>query len=101
MEKTNLAVKPISELNTFWSAFSTDYSKFDSTMQTFYYSLIHMLDLPKSKHILEVACGTGRLLPLALSLKPIEATYLATDLVQPMVDLSRDRLRSYIEKVGV
>ena len=54
-------------------------------MQTFYYTLIHMLDLPKASHILEVACGGGSLLPLAMSLKPIEATYLATDLSSNMI----------------
>lgn len=64
------------------------YQKFDSTMQTFFYTLINMLGLDQAHHILEVACGTGKLLPLALNLKPIEATYLATDLCTNMIQLS-------------
>ena len=49
-------------------------------MQTFYYTLINMMDISKGKNILEVACGTGGLIPLALQIKDKEACYLATDL---------------------
>ena len=49
-------------------------------MQTFYYTLINMMQLDKSEHILEIACGTGELIPLASQLKQHKTTYLATDL---------------------
>ena len=96
MEGEKLKINTIEEVANFWTVFSETYSKFDSCTQTFYYTLIHMLDLPKAQHILEVACGTCRLLPLAVSLKPQEATYLATDLTQAMVDLSHKRVKGYI-----
>lgn len=71
-----------------WNNMAGIYQKFDSTMQTFFYTLINMLQLEHAHHILEVACGTGRLLPLALTLKPIETTYLATDLCTNMIQLA-------------
>ena len=60
-----------------------------------------MLDLNKAKHILEVACGTCRLLPLTVNLKAPETTYLATDLTQSMVDAAQKRLKANLEKAGV
>lgn len=39
-----------------------------------------MLQLHSAKHILEVGCGTGRLIPYALTLKPDETTYYASDI---------------------
>lgn len=59
---------------------SSIYQNFDESMLTFYYTLINKLDLNNSKHILEIACGTGKMLPEALHLKPKTTTYLATDL---------------------
>lgn len=61
----------------------------DSTSTTFYYTLIHMLQLPQAKHILEVGCGSGKLLHQAALLKPQETTYLATDLSTVMLDLCK------------
>lgn len=101
MEGEKQQIQTIENLNTYWTVFSEAYSKTDSCMQTFYYTLIHMLDLPKAKHILEVACGTGRLLSLATGLKPKETTYLATDLTQAMIDSANAKLKAEIEKVGV
>ena len=80
MENSEPKVQSIQEISTFWDNFVPSYSKFDSVTQTFYYTLIHMLDLPAANHVLEIACGTGRLLPLAITLKNSNTTYLATDL---------------------
>ena len=101
MEGDKVKIASIEEINTFWNNFAPAYSKFDSTTQTFYYTLIHMLDLPTASHILEIACGTGKLLPLAINLKKKETTYLATDLTRAMIDHANDRLQQYIEKAGV
>ena len=60
-----------------------------------------MLELDKAKHILEVACGTGRMLPHAMTLKPKSTTYLATDLTQAMVDIAHLKVKAYLEKAGV
>jgi len=49
-----------------WKNLAPVYSRIDSAMQTFYYTLINILDISKAKNILEVACGTGRLLPIAI-----------------------------------
>ena len=54
-----------------------------------------MLNLGKASNILEVACGTGKLLPFALDQKSTEASYLASDLAPNMVDLARGNLRRY------
>ena len=54
-------------------------------MQTFFYTLIHMIDLHKAKHILEVACGTGKIIPIAMTLKQDNCTYLASDLSSSMI----------------
>lgn len=63
-----------------WNTMANVYKNFDESMLTFYYTLINMLDLKHSQHILEIACGTGKLLPEAVNLKPKNTTYLATDL---------------------
>ena len=60
-----------------------------------------MLELPTSKHILEVACGTGKMLPQAIALKPDETTYLATDISLTMVEMSKKSIQSYLDKMGV
>lgn len=53
-----------------------------------------MLQVSEANNILEVACGTGKLLPLALNMKPINATYLATDLSPRMIDLTNANLKA-------
>ena len=73
----------------------------DSAMQTFYYTLIHMIELPKAQHILEVACGTGRLLPLAMHLKPLNCTYLASDLSESMISYTHKNLQKYLDNLEV
>ena len=52
-----------------------------------------MMDLGQAKHILEVACGTGRLLSLALQLKDLKTTYLATYLCETMISIGKELLK--------
>jgi len=101
MEEENTTFKNIIELEQSWNKFAHTYQMHDSAMQTFYYTLIHMIDLPKAKHILEVGCGTGRLLPLAMNLKSLDCTYLASDLSSTMVDLAHENLHKYLSNIGV
>lgn len=89
----NDSIKIITER---WNNMSSVYQYFDSSMQSFFYTLINMLQLDKSKHILEVACGTGKLLPFAMSLKSKETTYLATDISANMIELAKVNLKEYI-----
>ncbi len=63
-----------------WNEFSDGYNKFDMCPQTFYYSHLTLMDLQRSKNVLEVACGTGKLLPIAVILKNQSTKYLAVDL---------------------
>jgi ubiquinone/menaquinone biosynthesis C-methylase UbiE len=56
------------------------YSRFDAAFHTFYYTLINMIDISKAHNVLEIACGTGKLLPLAVNMKTINCKYLASDL---------------------
>jgi cyclopropane fatty-acyl-phospholipid synthase-like methyltransferase len=37
--------------------------------QTFYFTLLSLMNLSKAKHILEIGCGAGKLIPLAIMLK--------------------------------
>ena len=44
-----------------------------------------MLEVWDAQNILEVACGTGKLLPIAVNMKNKNANYLATDLSPKMI----------------
>lgn len=77
------------------------YTTFDATMQTFYYTLASMMKIPEAKHIYEVGSGIGKMIPYTLSLKPDNCTYLATDISEKMVEMSRNYLSAYIHKIGV
>lgn len=70
-------------------------------MQTFYYSLVNMLNIGNAEHILEIASGIGRMLPYAVNLKKTECTYLASDISEIMMELSRKFLESHLQKLGV
>lgn len=61
----------VDQIRSKWDEITSVYCPLDPCMQGFYVSLIHMLRLDQAKHILEVACGTGRFLSTALSLKPM------------------------------
>jgi|LakMenEpi03Aug12_release.lakeMendotaPanAssembly.Ray.scaffolds.fasta_scaffold2558134_1 ubiquinone/menaquinone biosynthesis C-methylase UbiE len=47
-----------------------------------------MMKLDSAKNILEIACGAGKLIPMALDLKSPEANYFATDLSSNMIELA-------------
>jgi len=57
-----------------------------------------MMKLNEAENILEVACGSGTLLPLMLQHKRPETYYLATDLSSNMVELARHNLKKHFEK---
>lgn len=69
-------------------------------MQIFYYTLVNMLKIDGAKHVLEIACGIGKLIPYAISLKNQECTYLASDLSENMVHLAKKYIAGYIDKMG-
>jgi ubiquinone/menaquinone biosynthesis C-methylase UbiE len=77
------------------------YSTFDVTMQTFYYTLVNMLKLSEAKHILEIACGIGKLIPYSMTLKQITCSYLATDFSEKMIEMAKIHVDDYIHKLGV
>ena len=81
MDNENIKVKKAKA----WDDFASTYNEIDSFSLAFLYTLINMLQLSTSKHILEVACGTGKMLPQAVLLKPDETTYLAIDLSSAMI----------------
>ena len=60
-----------------------------------------MMKIDQSEHVLEVACGTGALIPLALQLKVQKATYLATDLCENMIETAKKRMSEYLAKINV
>jgi hypothetical protein len=51
MEK-QVKVMNIQEVEKMWDNMSATYSDFDCSPQSFYYSIINMLNLPKAKHVL-------------------------------------------------
>ena len=65
----------------------------DRMANSFYYTLTTMMDLDSSKHILEVGCGRCLLLPNTLQIKNPEATYLATDLSEKMIEFGHTHLK--------
>jgi ubiquinone/menaquinone biosynthesis C-methylase UbiE len=89
------------ELKLLWNGLTPVYSSIDPSMQTFYYTLINMMKISKARHIYEVGCGIGKMIPYTLGLKSEECTYLASDLSEKMVEASRHFLSSYIQKLGV
>ena len=100
-EESKEIVLTIDQLKNKWNNFAPHYQHQDSCMQTFYYTLAHMLELGNASHILEVACGTGKLLPLAIQLKGVKTTYLATDLSQNMVDLAKEGIHQFCTKMKI
>jgi hypothetical protein len=78
-------IATIDEIKKKWQTFTPHYYMLDACPQLFYYTLVNMLKINQAKNILEVACGSGKLLPLALDLKSEETTYLATDLSPAMI----------------
>jgi ubiquinone/menaquinone biosynthesis C-methylase UbiE len=84
-----------------WNSLAPIYTTFDASMQAFYYTLASMMKIPEAKHIYEVGCGIGKMIPYTLSLKNEECTYLATDLSEKMVEMSRNYLASYTYKLGL
>ena len=80
MEDQKEIIRPIEDIKQNWQSFANLYSTFDLTMHTFYYTLINVLQVQNAKHVLEIGCGTSKLLPIAVQLKQKECTYTATDL---------------------
>lgn len=91
----------IEELKVMWNGIAPVYTTFDATMQTFYYTLASMMKIPEANHIFEVGCGIGKMIPYTLSLKREDCTYLATDLSEKMVEMSRNYLSGYTHKLGL
>ncbi len=79
----------IQEIKLKWNELAKIYKNFDNSMNTFFYQLVHMLRLTEAHNIYEVGCGTGRLLPYVMSIKSKEASYLAIDLSEAMVELAK------------
>jgi len=56
-----------------------------------------MLKIDEGHHILEVGCGTGKLVPLLLQLKKRDVYYLVSDLSINMVELTKEHLQSQLK----
>lgn len=81
-----MQVRNISEVRSFWDAFSEDYAAtLDAITNTFYYTLINMLELEKRSNVLEVGAGCGFLYDHTLARKAKNAHYTATDLSEKML----------------
>ena len=63
---SNIKIPTIEEVRTDWDEYSHQYNTFDVGPQTFFFSLVNILNLHTASNILEVACGTGKLLPYVL-----------------------------------
>jgi SAM-dependent methyltransferase len=96
--KRTVKVLTIEEVQENWNDFSHEYNTFDYCPQTFYYTFTNILELQKAHNILEVACGTGKLLPLMLQLKNSAASYLASDLAPNMVELAKTNLKKNFDR---
>ena len=81
-----------------WDEYSHQYNTFDVGPQTFFFSLANILNLHSATNILEIACGTGKLLPYALEKKHPNAKYLASDLSSNMIALAKENLQSHFAR---
>jgi len=70
----------------------------DSGPQAFFYTLSNMMKLSEADNILEIGCGAGKLLSTVLDLKKPDASYLATDLSENMVNEAKKRLKAHFDK---
>lgn len=68
-QKPPQKIPEINQVKKDWNDFTQGYRKIDLGPQTFYYSFLTLMNLQSAKNVLEVACGTGRLLPVAVGLK--------------------------------
>lgn len=75
----------LEDIKEYWNDYTPDYNVFDLAPQTFYYSLSSLMQLHKANNILEVACGTGKLLSFAMDRKKQDCAYLASDIATNMV----------------
>lgn len=91
---------PIDTLRDKWDDFSDVYCRFDPGPQTFYFSLVNLLKFRECKNILEIACGSGRLLPYIVSQKPKDTQYVATDLSPEMIKKAEKNMRDSLELFG-
>ncbi|OMJ81688.1 hypothetical protein SteCoe_17797 [Stentor coeruleus] len=96
-----MSAKTISELESFWNEFQSDYeSKLGNTMTLFNHSLIHMLNTNSASSILELGCGPG-LGTLSLFRKlqdegNTKASITACDLSPAMIECARKKLPNSI-----
>ena len=96
-----MTTRTVTQNKAKWDDMGSIYARLDACQHVFYYSLVHILQPPKAKHILDVGCGSGRLISLALNLKSIECTYTAVDLSSAMLQLAEDHLEEEIHQLGV
>lgn len=97
MQHQEEKIPTINEVEKNWDMLSTIYSEFDCTPQSFYFSIVNILEIPKAKNILEIGCGRCLLVPYCLQLKNPETTYMATDLSPKMVELAEKQLKHVLD----
>ena len=90
-------LSPIEDLKKFWDSIAESFNKFDFPQQNSYFSLLYMTELWKANNILEIGCGAGKMIPMALNMKRTEAGYLATDLSPVMIDLAKGNVKKHYE----
>ena len=86
------------EVKEHWTKISEVYEKFDSAPQTHFFTLVNFLRLGEAKNVLEIGCGTGRLLPYALSQKGSDTSYYATDFIDNLVKITANRLEKDLKR---
>ena len=62
-------------------------------MNIFFYQLVQVLRLSEAKNIYEVGCGLGRLVPLIMGIKNKNASFLAVDISEKIVEMAKENLR--------
>ncbi len=62
-------IPTINEIQNEWNKYSENIKANISAGQTYYYSFLSVMKIPQAKSILEVGCGNGSLIPLAIMLK--------------------------------
>ena len=58
-----------------------------------------MTEIWNTQNILEVGCGTGKLIPIALNMKRKDACYLGIDMSPMMIKLAKESIEKKLLKL--
>ena len=96
-EQSRVKFKTIEELKQHWDNQTEIYSiVLDKNLTPPLISMTNMLKIHECDTILEVACGTGLLVPYLLTIKKKDSKLYLTDLSKNMLAVTKKRIETYV-----